>query len=175
MPRASPSWPSPAPAADAASIEGYRFPLRGLSADEAEALLLLGVPDAVAELGLADALAAAHRKVSTSAGCRTGGAPAAFPSSTLTCPAGSTAPKPVPHLRTLAEAVRLGRGCCSATAGTTAARRQTREVGPLGLVNKAGTWYLVAIRPATAHQVTAGRRPGGLPGRTGHVSSPADR
>src|SRR6202034_3000977 len=54
-------------------VEGYRFPLRGLSADEAEALLLLGVTGVFAELGLADALAAAHRKVSTSAGLTAGG------------------------------------------------------------------------------------------------------
>src|SRR6201997_1985767 len=44
-------------------LEGYRFPLRGLSADETEALLMLGVPAAVAELGLADALATAQRKI----------------------------------------------------------------------------------------------------------------
>src|SRR3984957_5730151 len=55
-------------------LEGYRFPLRGLSADEAEALLVLGVPAAVAELGLADALAAAQHKIRVTAGDARGGA-----------------------------------------------------------------------------------------------------
>jgi predicted DNA-binding transcriptional regulator YafY len=33
-------------------LEDYRFPLRGLRPDEAEALLILGVPDALRDLGL---------------------------------------------------------------------------------------------------------------------------
>jgi len=59
-------------------LEGYRFPLRGLSPAEAEALLVLGVPTAVAELGLADALSAAHRKISVTAGGSASG-PASTP------------------------------------------------------------------------------------------------
>ena len=111
----------PGPGGGCRLIEGYRFPLRGLSADEAEALLLLGVPAAVAELGLADALAAAHRKVSTqrrawaarpSAGQRRGPRRPGGPRDRLVhldMPRWFHGTEPVPHLRTLAEAVRLGR------------------------------------------------------------------
>ena len=146
----------PGPGGGCRLIEGYRFPLRGLSADEAEALLLLGVPAAVAELGLADALAAAQRKVSTSAGLGAGGG--IRPSSLvhLDLPRWFHGTEPVPHLRTLAEAVRLGR-CLELGYRRDGGQEKTREVGPLGLVNKAGTWYLVASRPGEReHQ--AGQR-----------------
>lgn len=49
-------------------LEGYRFPLRGLRPEEAEALLILGVPDALRELGLERPLAAAHRQIRVTAG-----------------------------------------------------------------------------------------------------------
>src|SRR6201986_87939 len=49
-------------------LDGYRVPLRGLSGDEAEALLVLGVPAVVAELGLADALETAQQKIRGTAG-----------------------------------------------------------------------------------------------------------
>ena len=91
-------------------VDGYRFPLRGLSPDEAEALLILGVPAAVADLGLADTLSAAHRKVSTSAGTAAGRPRPGPPLVHLDMPRWFHGTEPVPHLRTLAEAVRLGRG-----------------------------------------------------------------
>jgi predicted DNA-binding transcriptional regulator YafY len=160
----------PGPNGGCRLIEGYRFPLRGLSADEAEALLLLGVPAAVAELGLADALAAAQRKVSTSAGLAAGGdghGPASLVH--LDLPRWFHGTEPVPHLRTLAEAVRLGR-CLELGyqrdesppeahgPPETRGSARTREAGPLGLVNKAGTWYLVATR--LARRGPEGGRPG---------------
>src|SRR6266487_2491757 len=74
-------------------LDGYRFPLRGLSADEASALVLLGVPAVVAELGLAGALAAAQRKVRAGAGTAL---------VHLDMPRWFHGAEPVPHLRTLA-------------------------------------------------------------------------
>jgi predicted DNA-binding transcriptional regulator YafY len=178
-----PVMAEPGPGGGCRLIEGYRFPLRGLSADEAEALLLLGVTGVFAELGLADVLAAAHRKVSTSAGLRAGGGLRA--GSGLGAGGGETRPaslvhldmprwfhgtEPVPHLRTLAEAVRLGRRLLLGYRRDDGSQETTREVGPLGLVNKAGTWYLVAIRPATPeHQARKNGDPAVF--RVGRVTS----
>jgi hypothetical protein len=53
-------------------MDGYRFPLRGLRPDEAEALLILGVPAVLRELGLAGALTAAHRQIRVTAGAGSG-------------------------------------------------------------------------------------------------------
>jgi predicted DNA-binding transcriptional regulator YafY len=119
-------------------IDGYRFPLRGLSPAEAEALLILGVPGALSELGLAGTASAAQDKISRTV-------PASAASSALIhldMPAWFRASDPaqgVPWLRTIASAVRKGRALQISYKG------QPRVAWPLGLVNKAGTWYLVAM------------------------------
>ena len=127
-------------------LDGYRFPLRGLRPEEAEALLILGVPSVIGELGLDSAVMAAHRQIRVTAGR---GEDAALVH--LDMPRWFRGQEEVPHLRTLAEALRrrrhltLGypRGDGPAGDGP-AGPAATRVVGPLGLVNKAGTWYLVA-------------------------------
>jgi predicted DNA-binding transcriptional regulator YafY len=167
-----PVMAEPGPGGGCRLIEGYRFPLRGLSADEAEALLLLGVAGVFAELGLADALAAAHRKVSTSAGLLGpgGGQTGAASLVHLDMPRWFHGTEPVPHLRTLAEAVRLGRRLLLGYRRDDGSKETTREVGPLGLVNKAGTWYLIAIRPAAPeHQARENGDPAVF--RVGRVTS----
>jgi len=124
-------------------LEGYRFPLRGLSVDETEALLMLGVPAAVAELGLADALATAQRKIRVTGGA--GGAVGAGPVLVhLDMPRWFHGKEDVPHLRTLAEAVRGGRHLRLRYRRGDSGAETERVVRPLGLVNKAGIWYLVA-------------------------------
>ena len=136
-------------------LDGYRFSLRGLSASEADALLLLGVPDAIAELGLADILATAHAKVSAAAGAgdnRTAGL------IHLDMPRWFRAREPVPHLRTLAEALKRRRRLEFAYRRGDDGPETTRTVGPVGLVNKAGVWYLVASRDPRA-PAGAGREP----------------
>ena len=133
-------------------LDGYRFPLRGLSGDEAEALLTLGVPAVAAELGLADALAAAQDKIRASAGGsdrpHSAGAASAPALVHLDLPRWFAGGEAVPWLQTLATAVRerrrvrIGyrRGDRDGVPGT----EGSRLVEPLGLVNKAGVWYLVA-------------------------------
>jgi predicted DNA-binding transcriptional regulator YafY len=131
-------------------LDGYRFPLRGLRPEEAEALLILGVPSALGELGLDGAAAAAHRKIRVTAGQREqhGGASPALVH--LDMPRWFRGHEEVPHLRTLAEALRRHRHLAigyrrpGPPGRPAATRAATRTVGPLGLVNKAGAWYLVA-------------------------------
>jgi len=151
-------------------VDGYRFPLRGLRPEEAEALLILGVPSVISELGLDGAVIAAQRQIRVTAGR---GEDAALVH--LDMPRWFRGQEEVPHLRTLAEALRRrqhlalgyprgdGPGDGPASDGPAAdgqaadgppgdgpaadgpaGSAATRVVGPLGLVNKAGTWYLVA-------------------------------
>jgi len=165
-------------------LDGYRFPLRGLSGDEAAALLVLGVPTAVAELGLADALAAAQHKIRTTAGARAGTSAGAWAGRGVAGRVGGAddgpvpalvhldmprwfgGSEPVPWLRTLAAAVRDRRQLRLGYRRGSTDDASTRAICPLGLVNKAGTWYLVAAggRRAEVGLAAAGcdRTPGGL-------------
>ena len=148
-------------------MDGYRFPLRGLRPDEAEALLILGVPGALRELGLDHALDAAHRQIRLTAGlageaAADGAGVSGAALVHLDMPRWFGGHEEVPYLRELARALRLGRRLALTyrRGGDRAGEPgdEPRVVGPLGLVNKAGTWYLVAS-PAEA----AGT-PGDAPG-----------
>ena len=116
-------------------VDGYRFPLRALRPEEAEALLILGVPGALRELGLDGALTAAHRQIRVTAGVGSGTLVH------LDMPRWFGGQEEVPCLPDLAQALRLGRKLAIRYPPPD---REPRVVGPLGLVNKAGTWYLVA-------------------------------
>ena len=124
-------------------IDGYRTRLTGLTGDEAEALFLSGLPGPAAELGLGTVVAAARLKVL-----------AALPSELrvrasrlverfhLDAAGWFHASEEVPHLAVLADAVWESRRV------QVTYRRGDKEVErslePLGLVLKAGVWYLVA-------------------------------
>ena len=124
-------------------MEGYRFPLRGLRPEEAEALLILGVPGVLRELGLDTALDAAQRQIRVTAGGPDLNRAALVH---LDMPRWFGSQEDVPCLRALARALRSGRRLALGyrAPGEVGAPAEPRVVGPLGLVNKAGLWYLVA-------------------------------
>lgn len=131
------------PAGGIRLVEGYRTRLTGMTAEEAEALFLSGLPGPAAELGLGTVVAAAQTKVMAAL-------PAELRSRAsrlterfhLDAAAWFHGNEPVPHLATVSEAIwaghrleidyRRGDGTVS------------RVLDPLGIVLKAGVWYLVA-------------------------------
>jgi predicted DNA-binding transcriptional regulator YafY len=138
-------------------VDGYRTRLTGLTTDEADAVLFTGLPDAAAELGLGTVLAAAQLKML-----------AALPPELrsratrvrerfhLDAPGWFKRLEALPHLTTVTDAlwgdrrvaIRYERGD----------RAVDRVLEPLGVVLKAGTWYLVArpVEPGAATGSTAG-------------------
>jgi predicted DNA-binding transcriptional regulator YafY len=124
-------------------LAGYRTDLTGLSSDEAQALLLLGMPGPLDDLGLAASLGAAERKLLAAL------PPAARRDAERTRrrlhvdPAGWDRPvADIAHLAALTDAVfRDRRLRLSYERGD--GRRVVRLAEPLGLVLKGGIWYLV--------------------------------
>jgi predicted DNA-binding transcriptional regulator YafY len=125
--------------------DGYRTRLTGLNPSEAETLFLAGLPGPAAELGLADALATARVKLL-----------AALPAS-LQPNAERIAARfhldpgvwfqdadPLPSLPIIARAVWSERMLTLRYRRAGEAEARPRKLGPLGLVLKAGVWYLVA-------------------------------
>jgi predicted DNA-binding transcriptional regulator YafY len=149
-----PVYCEPGPGGGCQLLDGYRFPLRALRPEEAEALLILGVPGALRELGLDSAVTAAHRQIRLTAGlddsaASTGPAPrsghvAGAPATLvhLDMPPWFRSLEDVPHLRTVAEALRQRRWLEFRYQRDGVRRSAPRVVAPLGLVNKAGSWYL---------------------------------
>jgi predicted DNA-binding transcriptional regulator YafY len=126
-------------------LGGYRTRLTGLTAAEAEAVFLSGLPGPAAELGLGSVLAAATLKLR-----------AALPASHrenadrlserfyLDAPGWYRRPDDVPHLSVVASAV-WDRQVIQVTYQRWKEPTQvTRRLEPHGLVLKAGTWYVVA-------------------------------
>lgn len=126
-----------------ALLNGYRTRLTGLTAAEAETLPLAGLAGLAADLGLAEPLAAARLKLLAAL------PPAASDGAARV--AGRFHLDPVDwhrrvaapaHLRTIAQAVRNGARIEIRYESWTSTVRRTLD--PLGLVAKAGAWYLVA-------------------------------
>ena len=126
-------------------LGGYRTRLTGLTAAEAEALFLSGLPGPAAELGLGSVLAAATLKLR-----------AALPGSLrenadrlserfyLDAPGWYRRPEDVPYLPVVASAV-WDRQVIQVTYQRWKEPTEvTRRLEPHGLVLKAGIWYVVA-------------------------------
>ena len=124
-------------------VDGYRTRLTGLTGEEAKALFLSGIPGPAAELGLGTVVAAARLKVLASLPSELRARASRLVERFHLDAAGwFQVTDSVPHLATLAEAVWEGRSV------TVQYRRGDmaveRRLDPLGLVLKAGIWYLVA-------------------------------
>jgi predicted DNA-binding transcriptional regulator YafY len=136
-------------------LDGYRTRLTGLTGDEAGSLFLAGMPGPAAELGLGSVLAAAELKLRAAlpdelAG-RAGRVRERFH---LDAPGWFRGEEPTPHLATVADAVWNDRRLSVRYRRWKAPREVSRSLVPLGVVLKAGRWYLVA---ATDDRITAYR------------------
>ncbi len=124
-------------------VDGYRTRLTGMTAEEAEALFLAGLPGPAAELGLGTVVAAAQLKVLASLPpeLRTR-ATRLVERFHLDARDWFRASQPVPHLAALSDAVwSTTRIAIDYDRGEGPVRR---VLEPLGVVLKAGTWYVVA-------------------------------
>ncbi len=124
-------------------LDGYRTRLTGLTPDEAESLFLAGIPNAATELGFGEGLLSAQLKLLAS-----------FPRETQTratrirerfhldAPGWFREADDLPFLGTIVDAT------WNQTVLITRYRSWKGEVSrrlyPLGLIHKAGTWYLAA-------------------------------
>ncbi|MFD4668392.1 helix-turn-helix transcriptional regulator [Lentzea sp. NPDC058450] len=127
-------------------LDGYRTRLTGLTEQEAESLFLAGLPGAAADLGLGDAVAAAQLKLM-----------AALPSPMrdrasrmatrfhLDAPSWYYDAERSPLLEVVADAVWRERSIEVGYRRWRSPEDVTRVLRPLGLVLKAGRWYLVAL------------------------------
>src|SRR3954447_24925974 len=139
-----------------ALVEGYRTRLTGMTAEEAEALFLSGVPGPAAELGLGTVVAAARLKVlaalPTELRARASRLVERFH---LDAAAWYHPDEAVPHLGALSEAVWE---CQRVQIGYDRGDKTVdRVLEPLGLVLKAGVWYLVAAADGQARTYRVSR------------------
>jgi predicted DNA-binding transcriptional regulator YafY len=138
-------------------LDGYRTRLTGLTSDEAATLFLAGVPGPAAELGLGSVLAAAELKLRASLPGELGErADRMRERFHLDAPGWFRGDEPTPHLAAVADGVWTARQLSVRYRRWKAPREVTRTLSPLGVVLKAGRWYLVALcrDRVTAYRVT---------------------
>jgi predicted DNA-binding transcriptional regulator YafY len=128
-------------------VDGYRTRLTGLTTKEAEALFAAGVTGPIGQLGLGTVLGAAQLKLLAALpkelADRAASARQRFH---FDAPGWFRAGRNEPHLVDLATAVWEDRRVVVRYRHPDARDSVTRNLEPLGLVSKAGVWYLVARR-----------------------------
>jgi predicted DNA-binding transcriptional regulator YafY len=126
-------------------VDGYRTRLTGLTAEEAEAVFLSGLPGPAAELGLGTVVAAARLKVMAAMPpefrARAGRVAERFH---LDAPGWFQQAEQLPHLEALAGAVWESHRIRIVYRRGDHGGTVERLLEPLGLVLKGGIWYLVA-------------------------------
>ncbi|MBF6234138.1 helix-turn-helix transcriptional regulator [Nocardia farcinica] len=137
-------------------LDGFRTRLTGLTSAEADAVLLAGLPAAAADLGLGAVLATAQLKMLAALPPELRGRATRIAERVhVDAPGWFHRPDETPTLATVADAlwhdrrldVRYGRPD----------REVRRLLDPLGLVLKAGTWYLVARHEHDIRSYRVGR------------------
>lgn len=135
-------------------LEGYRTKLTGLTRVEAEGLFLTGLPGPAADLGLRDSSSAARLKLLAALPAETRAAADRVASRFHFDPTPwYRNPESGPLLRNVAEAVWAARRLRVRYESWD--KIVERDLEPLGLVLKAGVWYLVARadRPIRTYRV----------------------
>ncbi len=151
-----PLWTETGPGGGIRILPGWSSRVEALTGDEAAALALSGVPSAASELGLGAVALSAQLKV------RAALPPELAARATrieqrlhLDLPGWFHRPDPTEHLADVAGAVWSGNRLDLTYLRSD--RTVRRRVDPLGLVLKAGTWYLVASHRGSIRTYRVGR------------------
>lgn len=151
-----PLWTQPGRGGGIHLLDGWRTRLDGLTGEEAAALFLAGAPDAAGALGLsALAVTAQEKLLATLPPDLRARASLVRQRFHLDAPGWFHDDEATPHLSAVASAVWDGRPltiCYRGRAGS-----HDIDVDPLGLVLKAGTWYLVAAGGTQVRTYRVGR------------------
>jgi len=124
-------------------VDGYQTRLTGLTANEAETLLLTGLVGAAADLGLGESLATARLKLLASVSPTARKAAERIGERFHLDPHDWYRREQAPvHLRAIAQAVWTERRVAIRYKSWSATVE--RKLDPLGIVEKAGVWYMVA-------------------------------
>ena len=139
-----PVWGTGGPGGGCQLMEGWRSSLLGVSTEEAMALLAAAAPAPLAGTSLAEDLSAARLKLLAALpAARRAEVAAESARFHIDAPEWFRPLRQAPHLDTLIQSVRADRRLRLVYQREDRQPRRL-EVDPLGLVSKAGTWYLVA-------------------------------